>query len=769
MGISVLSGSDGNQYSGFRYTRSGGAYAAAGEVWADAPSAVFVETNSPDPEHPERKEKYVEWDLGQSMLEDGVTYTVSFTVWPSQEAYNLVADLNNKIITWDDLTQDQKNQVLENPAGSGKYELMTNPPSADGYNEITYDKVRTEILDEEDVPAGVVYGEEITEGNVTTVYTLNEDGTVTKTETTHTTTAFNDPEKNMKLEDTISKVMKKWIADLQRRQLVEFLYDTEKGEPRQVEIPFVINRGASVYGDPIMLGWDQEGPGRGYTWSDTTTEVQVGENTYTIGTEWTKRFDIAVGLILDREHALQRGLDVDHDTVRYKKVIYQNKDYYLLEPGHDYFINEPVVAQLLGYRFDFSTRIYHPMLVNGVLKSVTIENGVITDVYPGDTQALGAITGENTLRGGINLHKILWDSNDNPIPESTQVDDEFSFTITLVNTETITKTKLLPDETQQTIESNVFVGDDIPWYSVNGKYYHDSEGNYYDEDGEGRSGNIMQTEDGQTATVTLSIKRTDTVRVANVPAGTKFTIVETPRNDYDFVKATRGVTGTTQYNRTVYVPTINGNIVPNKEMNVAFTNKKVPKYKIDILKKNAANNLPLPDAVFDLYGSDYYVKDGQGQPTTTVNDEAVPIKQDLTSSNNGEIALGELISGTYYLVETDVPDGFQMTSPIKITVDRNSTITKEVGGELLPLYVTYHQEGNSDSDNYNGIAISVSTEQTPDGEVTTYSYTLTVINNPGVALPNTGGPGTAMTYFLGIMLTAFAGAGLAMRRKKITA
>ena len=45
-------------------------------------------------------------------------------------------------------------------------------------------------------------------------------------------------------------------------------------------------------------------------------------------------------------------------------------------------------------------------------------------------------------------------------------------------------------------------------------------------------------------------------------------------------------------------------------------------------------------------------------------------------------------------------------------------------------------------------------------------YTFGVENNPGVALPSTGGLGTTVIYLLGIMLTGIAGAGLVMRRKR---
>ena len=48
----------------------------------------------------------------------------------------------------------------------------------------------------------------------------------------------------------------------------------------------------------------------------------------------------------------------------------------------------------------------------------------------------------------------------------------------------------------------------------------------------------------------------------------------------------------------------------------------------------------------------------------------------------------------------------------------------------------------------------------------TVSADITVGNTPGAALPNTGGSGTTTFYLLGFMLTAFAGAGLVMRKRR---
>ena len=50
--------------------------------------------------------------------------------------------------------------------------------------------------------------------------------------------------------------------------------------------------------------------------------------------------------------------------------------------------------------------------------------------------------------------------------------------------------------------------------------------------------------------------------------------------------------------------------------------------------------------------------------------------------------------------------------------------------------------------------------------VTENELIISVKNEPGAALPKTGGPGTSLFYLLGIMLTFFAGAAL-VRKKRL--
>ena len=78
----------------------------------------------------------VVWDLGTEMLEDGVTYKLAFTIWPSQEAYDLVADLNNGTVKFDDLDASVKAQIVES---NGVYYVKTNTKAT-----VDYTSVRTE-------------------------------------------------------------------------------------------------------------------------------------------------------------------------------------------------------------------------------------------------------------------------------------------------------------------------------------------------------------------------------------------------------------------------------------------------------------------------------------------------------------------------------------------------------------------------------------------------------------------------------------------------
>lgn len=142
---------------GFTYSRSGGKY-GKGQNWTDAPKAVYSGGQ-------------VKWNLSSlGTLEDGVTYKVSFTVWPKQAAYDLMADLHNGKVSYDNLPPEQKSMIVNK---NGIYSLKTNTEAF-----VDYKKVKT------------------------------ENGKEVEGETGYST--YGDPEP-MRLSYTMMKVTKKWV------------------------------------------------------------------------------------------------------------------------------------------------------------------------------------------------------------------------------------------------------------------------------------------------------------------------------------------------------------------------------------------------------------------------------------------------------------------------------------------------------------------------------------------------------------------------------
>lgn len=113
----------------------------------DGEVSGFTYTRSDDEKYTGPKASYenntVTWNLGEEgTLKSGVTYTVSFKVWPSQEAYDLIADLKNGIGNDDALSDDIKKV-------GDSYFLNTNTASG---NEVSY--VRVDTKEVKNKPAG---------------------------------------------------------------------------------------------------------------------------------------------------------------------------------------------------------------------------------------------------------------------------------------------------------------------------------------------------------------------------------------------------------------------------------------------------------------------------------------------------------------------------------------------------------------------------------------------------------------------------------------
>ena len=137
MTSSSVKASTSGTISGVKYYRGGGANNTYGAV--DVDNGIYgtewVGNNVPQATINNNGE--IDWQLGENfVLEDGVTYTITFTVWPKQDAMNLVADLNNGVRTYDSLSDDEKAQIHQ--SGSG-YSLKTNTD----YPTVSYRTITT--------------------------------------------------------------------------------------------------------------------------------------------------------------------------------------------------------------------------------------------------------------------------------------------------------------------------------------------------------------------------------------------------------------------------------------------------------------------------------------------------------------------------------------------------------------------------------------------------------------------------------------------------
>jgi len=169
--------------------------------------------------------------------------------------------------------------------------------------------------------------------------------------------------------------------------------------------------------------------------------------------------------------------------------------------------------------------------------------------------------------------------------------------------------------------------------------------------------------------------------------------------------------------------------------------------------------VPLAGATFDLH------KDANGKPGET-------LYSDLTSDENGmlrkngqgdqddqeDLAKFTLPSGTYYLVETEAPSGYNMKeSPVVINITRGVDTEDAAFGAVKSLNGISYNEGTDLSRDGRGIRFSA----------TDNLYTLQITNSAGVVLPAAGGMGTTRIYLLGALLMLLAGAGLAARRRGV--
>lgn len=175
-------------------------------------------------------------------------------------------------------------------------------------------------------------------------------------------------------------------------------------------------------------------------------------------------------------------------------------------------------------------------------------------------------------------------------------------------------------------------------------------------------------------------------------------------------------------------------------------------YGLDVTKVDSKNaETKLKDAEFKLKNSDgkwATITDGKVTGwTATENDGAV-----LKSDTDGNFKVTGLDGGTYTLVETKAPAGYNLPADgFSVTLRANTANGQTWDGTA----------------NTALIDLAVKVDQTNGtGSVDTGLGAITIENTQGSSLPSTGGMGTVLLYVAGIAVFVLAGATLVMALRR---
>ena len=633
----------------------------------------------------------VQWDLaGVGIIPNGYTYELTFDVWPNQDAFDTVADLNNGLISFDQVPAEIRNQLVE---VDGKYYARTN------YEQyVDYYTVDTKTNEQT--------------GETTTTYTPQPRKQL-------------GPKDPVALTSSAMDMRKLWDDSLDQAQLDEILWADYPNNTVSSEYKVTLHVWKADTLDDLN---DQI--------ADYAEAEDAGDHDYLDkdlgwnGTEyqWTDSLEVAPGTMILLATAEEMGIDPSKHT----QVTYGSKTYVVLESGHYYTVTEDNIDR----HFELNTIVYHPMLVDGVLSNVTFkDDGTVDKIEP-----MSTVVATNTLKGGLNVQKKVFDGEGNDMTEVITSNDTFTVKIEMKNAD---------GTPYEAYDYRIYYGQNNPdgeWDEASQSY--------------GRTGHIYgEPDNGGVIEVPLYIG--DVIRVVNVPNGVTYTVTETAYDDsvytlganYTFPLETGGETRTFTTDGTGVSYMISkgesDNFVVDGDKKIlgnaasqAIVVNTVPTARIQVLKVGDSTT-PLANVDFKVFSD----KDCTKPVTKDATGTPIPGMQDgvVTTDADGYINLGTM-AGTFYLQEVSTASGYnKLTAPIEIKVEKSA-------GESV-VTAACDQEG-----------IVFNTPEwiyQEDGV-----WTVKVNNTSGKELPMTGGPGTALFNILGsaIAIAAVLTYGLLSRR-----
>ncbi len=123
----------------------------------------------------------------------------------------------------------------------------------------------------------------------------------------------------------------------------------------------------------------------------------------------------------------------------------------------------------------------------------------------------------------------------------------------------------------------------------------------------------------------------------------------------------------------------------------------------------------------------------------------------LTSAEGGTFKIAGLDDGTYHLLEIKAPNGYNLLEdPVELVISATTANGQDWNSGIA-------------ADALTGLTITVDNGAVQNGDLDTGIVNVTVENNQGATLPETGGMGTTLFYIIGGLLVVGAGILLVVR------